>query len=345
MMKKRIAWIDIAKFIGIYFVMFSHFEACPSFVRIFFTPFFLAIFFFCSGFTYRHQDDFKSFLKKKLRALVLPWFIYSNFNIILSNIKSFKHHSNDFRTELFRNLLQIRYYDERMWFIPALFSASLVFFFVIRRYEKERNKGKLLLLCTVLALLRKIYKVYMDPELLPWKVISLPWHIDYIPTALLFMVLGYLFKEQETSFDEKLNWTKTILIVAAYLLLVYVPEIMEWSFAWYVDFFYDHLCHFLGIIMIVIIAKKIPANKPFLYIGSNTLLYFSLHNKPITASEAFLRYFLSGFYQTVLENPLPGALFCTVMTSMIALILIIPTIFINRYLPWTIGRADTRKDS
>ena len=191
-MNKRIVWIDIAKFIGIFFVMLSHFESCPSFLRAFFTPFYLAIFFFCSGYVYKNGEEFVPFLKKKIRQLFLPWLIYSNLNIILSNIKSFKTHNSSFKTELFRNLLQIRYYDERLWFIPALFSAYLVFYFVIRRYEEKKDLKGLLILCAVLAFLRKIYKEFMDPELLPWKLINLPWHIDYIPTALLFMVLGYL---------------------------------------------------------------------------------------------------------------------------------------------------------
>ncbi|MBR4461158.1 MAG: acyltransferase family protein [Erysipelotrichaceae bacterium] len=342
--KKRIEWVDIAKFIGIFFVMLSHFESCPSFLREFFTPFYLAIFFFCSGFTYRHKEGFFDFFKKKVRQLVLPWFIYSNLNIILSNILSFKEHASDFKTELFRNLLQIRYYDERLWFIPALFSAYLVFYFVIRWYEKKQEKGQLLLLCAVLAFLRKIYKQFMDPELLPWKLINLPWHIDYIPTAMLFMVLGYLFRDTETSFDEKLDWKKKLLIVAAYLFLVYYPYVTGVSFAWFLDFFYDHICHILGIILVVMAAKKTPANRLLLYIGSNTLIYFCLHNKAITALEACFRHFVSGPYQSLAANPLLSALFCFAMTAVVALILLIPTMFINRYLPWTVGRTASRKD-
>ena len=336
--KKRIGWVDIAKFIGIFFVMLSHFESCPSFLREFFTPFYLAIFFFCSGYTYRHREGFSAFFRKKVRQLVLPWFIYSNLNIILSNIKSFKHHRSGFTTELFRNLLQIRYYDERLWFIPALFSAYLAFYFVIRWYEKKKDRGQLLLLCAVLAFLRKLYKQFMNPELLPWKLINLPWHIDYIPTALLFMVLGYLFRDVEAPFDEKLDLKWKLLIAAVYLLLVYVPYMGDISFVWFADFFYDHLCHILGIILIIMIAKKIPAYKILLYIGSNTLIYFCLHNKAITALEVCFKRFLSGLYQTVTANPLLSALFCAAMTAIVALLLIIPTAFINRCLPWTVGR-------
>ncbi len=345
-MKKRIEWIDIAKFIGIFFVMLSHFEFCPSFLRAFFTPFYLAIFFFCSGYTYRHKEGFSDFFKKKVRQLVLPWFIYSNLNIILSNIQSFKHHRSSFGTELFRNLLQIRYFDERLWFIPALFSAYLVFYFVIGCYVKEKNKGKLLLLCAVLAFLRKIYKEFMDPELLPWKLINLPWHIDYIPTALLFMVLGYLFRQDwEKPFNEKITGGKKILIVALYLIIVYPVYFGDIVFPWFIDFFYDNVRHFSALAMIIMIAKMIPGYKLLLYIGSNTLIYFCLHNKAITACEVLFKHFLSGLYQAIEASPFFSAIFCMVMTGIIALLLLIPTEFINRYLPWTIGRINTQKES
>ncbi len=344
-MKKRIEWIDIAKFIGIFFVMLSHFESCPSFLRAFFTPFYLAIFFFCSGYTYRHKEGFSAFFRKKVRQLVLPWFIYSNLNIILSNILSFKEHRSTFQTELFRNLLQIRYFDERLWFIPALFTAYLVFYFVIGRYEKKQDTGKLLLLCAALAFLRKIYKEFMNPELLPWKLINLPWHVDYIPTALLFMVLGYLFKQGwEKRFDEKISGGKKILVVVLYLAIVYPVYFGDMTFPWFIDFFYDNARHFSALAMIIMIAKMIPAYKLLLYIGSNTLIYFCLHNKAITASEVVCKRFLSGLYRTIEGSPFFSAVFCFVMTGIIALLLMIPAEFINRYLPWTIGK-NKRNDS
>ncbi len=339
-MKKRIEWIDNAKFIGIFFVMLSHFEICPDYLRDFFTPFYLAIFFFCSGYCYVPRDDFRSFLKKKIRQLVIPWFIYSNLNIILSNIKSFKHHKSSFRVEVFRNLLQIRYFDERLWFIPALFSAYLVFYFVIREYHRKKDTKALLLLCVFLAFLRKLYKKYMNPMLLPWKLINLPWHIDYIPTALLFMVLGYLFcNNWEEYFDREIDWTKRIIIIGIYLFLVYFVFFTGFSFSLINDFIYDHVRHVFALLTIIIVAKLMPSNPLTLYIGRNTLIYFCTHNKAITLIEAIFKIFFPVLYHTDFNGPLRSAVFCTVMTAFVSLVLIVPCEIINRYLPWTIGRS------
>ncbi|MBR4470695.1 MAG: acyltransferase family protein [Erysipelotrichaceae bacterium] len=345
-MKKRIEWVDIAKFIGMFFVMLSHFEICPYYLRAFFTPFYLAIFFFCSGYCYRHENDIAYFLKKKIWQLIIPWFIYSNLNIVFSNIKSFKTHENSFRVEIFRNLLQIRYFDERLWFVPAMFTAYLVFYFVIRSYESDHDKKKILILCFVLSFFRKIYKAYMNPMFFPWQLINLPWHIDYIPTAMLFMVLGFLFKDGwEEIYDQDINWLKRVIIFAAYLFLVYFQHLNDYTFSLPVDFVYDNLRHIFALLTVVTVAKLIPPNRYMLYVGRNTMVYFCIHNKAITLIEAVFKMFLPGLYQVDFSGPLRSALFCFAMTLFVSIVLIIPCEFINRYMAWSIGRVDLKRSS
>ncbi len=342
-MRKRIDWVDIAKFFGMFFVMLSHFEICPYYLRAFFTPFYLSIFFFCSGYTYRHQDSFRDFFVKKLNQLILPWFIYSNLNIVLSNIKSFKTHNNSFRVELFRNLLQIRYYDERLWFVPALFSAYLVFYWVIRFYRKKRDKKVALLLCIFLAFLRKLYKTYMDPALLPWNQINLPWHIDYIPTALLFMVLGYLFHDGwESEYERWIDRKKRVLIWGIYLFLVYFAFFTGIELPLVIDFIYDHSRHVFALLSLIALARIIPSNPYMLYIGRNTLVYFCIHNKAITLVEALFWTFLPALYQN-LNGPFRSTVFCFLMTFLVSLILMIPCAFIVHYMPWSIGKTDLNR--
>ena len=338
-MNIRVIWIDIAKFIGIFFVVLSHFELCPDYLRVFFSPFYLSIFFFCSGYTYKAGSDFKTFFRKKLYQLLTPWFIYSNLNILLSGVKSFKDHQNSVSTEIIHNLMQIRYYDERLWFIPALFTAYIPFYFVIRSYEKKKNTKEILILCMVLCLIRQVYKAYMNPDFFPWHLTSLPWHIDYIPTAMLFMILGYLFRhEWETFYDQKVD-NKTLAIIATfYLVLVYYDFLNGYEFSMLMDFVYDHLRHIVSLMMVIGIAKRIPENRYMSFIGSNTLIYFCLHNKVVTLIEVIVRTILPGVYKTC-EAAIPGTVFCFFATFVVSIILIIPTLFINRYLPWTVGKS------
>jgi len=337
--KKRIEWVDVARFIGIMFVILSHFEVCPQSFRILFEPFFLAIFFFCSGYLYKDGDSFVIFFKKKLKQLFIPWLIYSNLNIIISNIKSIKHHQNSFLTEVFRNMLQIRYFDERLWFVPALFTAFIAFYFVIKWYEKKHNLKSLISLIIALAFIRKVYKTFVDPNIFPWGYTTLPWHIDYIPTALFFMVLGYLFKKLwEEEFDKLNTISNSLLLFIFYVILVYVIEYLHIPYHFASDFIIDHFRHLIAILMIVSISKRIKTNKYISYIGSNTLIYFFIHNKVVTLFEYLFEHLFKNVYLTILNNNILAVIYCLLSTIIISFALLIPTYIINKYLPFTIGK-------
>ena len=342
-MKKRIAWIDVAKYIAMMFVMLSHLEACPSFLRSFFTPFYLAVFYFCSGYCYRHRDGFNHFIQKKAKQLLLPWFFYSNLNILISNFHAIKTHRLTLAGELYRNLLQIRYYDERLWFLPALFMAYIVFYFVIRSYMKHRDRKKTLTLCIALAFLRKLYKTFMDPSLLPWGLTNLPWHIDYIPTPLLFMVLGHFYRY---GFEKKLekydDTVHRLFLWAIYLVLVYAVTIGESSYAFLLEFAVDHIRHIIAIALVVSFSKLVPDNKYVLFIGSNTLLCFCIHNKFATLMEAVFKKVFPVLYATILASPGLSAFYCVLMTLILSFILIVPIKLILRFVPWTIGQKPLR---
>ena len=337
-MKNRIKWIDLAKFIGITFVIYSHFEACPEFMRIFFSPFFLAIFFFVSGYTFKVNSDFKSFLVNKINQLIIPWLIYSNINILISGVKSFKQHDNSLIVEIIQNLYQIRYYGDRLWFVPALFTASIAMYFVIKKYEIKPNNGLLILFVYVLGFIRKLYKVYIDPDLFPWHYTTLPWHLDYIPTALTFMVLGYLFrKDYEKKFDQY-NCYRNLFIIT--IVFIFVVSFENRSFNYVFDYFYDQFCHILGLLMIVSFSKLIKGNKMMLYIGMNTLIYFFIHNKCVTLFEVIFKNLLPQTYEVILTNQLLAAIYCAFFTLLTLLILLIPTHIINKYLYWTVGKKE-----
>ena len=37
----------------------------------------------------------------------------------------------------------------------------------------------------------------MNPSIFIWQSVALPWHIDYIGYALLFMTFGYVYKNNQ----------------------------------------------------------------------------------------------------------------------------------------------------
>lgn len=62
--ESRIEWIDIAKGIGILFVMLGHCYLDTKYT-FWFISFHMALFFFLSSYTFRIKEDYNSFVKKK----------------------------------------------------------------------------------------------------------------------------------------------------------------------------------------------------------------------------------------------------------------------------------------
>lgn len=136
---KRIEWVDIVKYICIIMVMLSHLETRTEIWKVFYSPFFLSAFFFSAGYVYKQRGDFKEFLYKKIRQLLVPWLLFSVFNLALSHTISFNTHES-FLEELKWNFLQIRGQGDSIWFVAALFVAFMPFYFFIQWYETKSQK-------------------------------------------------------------------------------------------------------------------------------------------------------------------------------------------------------------
>ncbi|MCD7812340.1 MAG: acyltransferase family protein [Ruminococcus sp.] len=217
---KRIEWVDIGKFICIMFVMVSHLESGSEVLDVFYKPFFLTVFFFLSGYVYKQPVTLKEHFIKKVKGLFVPWLIFSNFNILLSAVISL-HGERNTLCELGWNLLQIREYGDGVWFVAALFVAFIPFYFIIK-WNKPRWAC---VLSVVLSLISVLYSRQMNPEILPWGSTALPWHLEYIFQAMLWMVLGYYFRLYgEETFDKLNTLLNRAILWVVYLIGAYIPE-------------------------------------------------------------------------------------------------------------------------
>lgn len=218
---KRIEWVDTGKFICIMFVMLSHLESGSEILDTFYHPFFLTVFFFLSGYVYRQPATFREHFIKKVKGLLVPWFIFSNFNILLSAVVSFREDRNTL-SELFWNVLQIRGSGDGVWFVAALFVAFIPFYFVI----KWNKPVHACVLSAVLSLISVLYSNLMNPEIFLWGSTALPRHLEYIFQAMLWMVLGYYFRAYaEESFDRLNTVLNRVVLWIVYLIVVYMPSV------------------------------------------------------------------------------------------------------------------------
>ena len=79
--EKRIVWMDLAKAMGILVVLVVHTGASLGPVTFLGGMFYMPVFFVLAGmtFSYRPQESFFVFVKKKARRLLVPYFGYNLF--------------------------------------------------------------------------------------------------------------------------------------------------------------------------------------------------------------------------------------------------------------------------
>ena len=80
--KKRIEWVDTARFFCMLAVMANHTQFTNAKLDSFVEPFFLNMFTFAAGYVYTHRAGFGVFFRKKLRQLFLPWLLLSTLTIL-----------------------------------------------------------------------------------------------------------------------------------------------------------------------------------------------------------------------------------------------------------------------
>lgn len=339
MSSKRIEWLDVVKYVCIMFVMMHHLESTTEYLSGFLVPFALPGFFFVSGYVSRKGESFKTHLLKKAKGLLWPWFLFSNINILLSLAMSLKGH-RDFKEMILKNLIQVRGFGDGAWFLAALFVAFIPFYFVIK-WDKPRVTIPVIFILSVAS---HIYSILLPKTVFPWGSAALPWHLEDVFIYLLWMVLGYYFKESiESRLDSINSIPNRIVVFFGYIGIVSIPILMHFNTA--TKCFYEYFESVIGLALIIMIAKTIKTNKYISFVGANTLLYFVLHGKTIAIVEKILSTKLSGFYQFCLSNSFTSSLMAIVITIVISFILIIPAYLINRYLPWMIGKKRVKRSN
>lgn len=322
--KQRIQWVDMGKYICIMFVMMSHLESGSARLTKFYTPFFLAVFFFLSGYVYRQPESFRELLVKKARGLLVPWILFSTFSLLLSRVANYDP-SVKYLARFGWNLAQIRGMGDEIWFVTALFMAFLPFYF----FAKWDRPGWAMALMAALCGLSMAYDRHMPA--LPWGSNKLPWHLEFIFQAGFWMLLGYDFKLYGEEIFDRLNTARNrIFLWAAYLLVVYGP--VDWLRE------IPQLLHVLGILAVVSVCKVMKSNRYIRFVGANTLTYFALHGWVYAAVQLAVKKCAGGYYEIWLTHDLSSDLVAIGITLVVSVLLMIPAAVINKWFPWVLGK-------
>lgn len=205
MEKQRILWMDIAKAIGILVVLIVHGGISLGPVTFFGGMFYMPVFFVLAGmtFTWREEEGFGVFVRKKARRLLVPYFGYNLFLFLFFFIKDsflvgkvtpesffplagiLYSRNCLFKMDAINNIYFMQILNAPTWFLTGLFVSLMVFWILMRA-----SKGELRKLCIMngVVLFFAVLLHYLCPVLLPWSA-------DCALYAVSFLTFGKVTAE------------------------------------------------------------------------------------------------------------------------------------------------------
>lgn len=349
----RIAWIDVAKGIGIILVCLGHMDTITTdgwkqFAAMFHMP----LFFFLSGILYAHipkshnQSSIISsvmdYTGKQVHKLILPYvlwsFVYAS-GVTVENMVRILWGNN----ELFG--------FAGLWFLPVMFLASIEFFFL---RSTVKRMGNLALFGAGAVLLAKLLQVLGDKTILART--GYPFGLDISFLACGFMLIGYLTsdalkKANFTQWSQKPKYKALILIVIVLLYaVVYVLSRVNSSYVQntslhrvvmatadygnYLIFIMGAVC---GVFATGLLAYQIKSSRILEYIGRNSLI-FMVTNHATIALIRELYGIVIDVEEVVLFSPFRLALI--LVTTFLTLVLCaLVTWVINKFFPILVGKS------
>lgn len=226
MESKRIEYIDVAKFLAMVLVVFSHGFREGKLVCFLFA-FHLPVFYFLNGMTLKLENQtFGEFLSKKLQRYILPMFGLGALCVLLEWFLKFISHTpipdNFILLNLAKIINQIRAYT--IWFLPALFFVDLIMFGLSKVFKDKLS----LMGITTLGILGIgiSFNLFCKTFFV--------WNFDASLFGLIFTYLGYLFHHKKcTRFYHLLTDKRIIAFIVGTGLLVVTYHLSIYNYTTY----------------------------------------------------------------------------------------------------------------
>lgn len=271
-MSNRVEWVDMVKGFAILWLIVYHFYICDWII----SP--VPVFFFVSGLFYSDGKSLSEFLKKKTKALLIPFCFFYVLGVVpLIITKAINGQMYDFgRLLKFFTLIPLN--DSivnplgvgALWFLLSLFEIYILFY-IIRLISK--NKIWIISVSFVILVVAAVLSNYYAMGSL--------FYLLYSFGFLIYFAAGFLLKD--VVLKEEGNSTfrfSAIFISIAALSLYFIP--LNGALA----FMRDRLAGMGMIVLVVVVVKmidtvfhdKYPVIRRFLiYQGQNSLTILGTH--------------------------------------------------------------------
>lgn len=356
-MKKRLDYLDMVKGIGIFFVVLGHMEDISGGMRIWISSFHMPLFFIVSGLLMavkkEDDNDFRQVVAKKWKGIMVPylWFSLSYFVIDILNVTVIGN--IDTHTFIVDTISSLTFYGMSvLWFLPALFLASISFLFINSRLSSKITPIALIIISVVSYVIKlQLANVYDEnsESLLITSIINVIYIVLRAAVALSFV--GYAFyirrlyerfvlEKRKCQFIE--NKIIAIIIGVAMLIinisLAMVNNCVDLRNIILNNVPIYFVSAFMGCYGIILILKSLPPIKLITYFGKNSLIVMADHvNYYFLYAGLRLAWIIVPFVNHAKHYVL---VFIVVATVLVLSAIVIEVI--NRWFPFVIGKGSIK---
>lgn len=208
--RNRIEYVDIAKIVGMFLIVYGHILRGGRVTTWIYT-FHVPLFFFLSGITFHgNETNFGYFIRKKAKCLLVPFFVWSLIStavyIVLARVIPSQMVLETNVADTARSIL-MGYCEANspLWFLPCLFIVELLLW-GIAKVESRNGKVVYLGVVAVSLIVCAAWPIFKEKEIF--------WNIHNAFILLPFAISGYLFGK----YIEKTNVSIKNISIAAILV-------------------------------------------------------------------------------------------------------------------------------
>lgn len=333
-----IYFVNVTKTIAIFLVVFTHLST-PDNLFNFIGSFHLPVLLIISGYLLNINSDFKTFAKKKMQSLIIPYFVFSVITFLFWYFIDQRFSSDilpketvwDYLIGIFSGIPSEKYlgFNIPMWYLLSLFCALMLLYGIL--HLKKYLSLLLIIVCGILGFLLQYFEV---PALI--------FGINVSLFSIIFIYLGIILKNHNIieKIDKKPIWIKLLFSLIFFAIAYFSSQLNGESSRvyYYLCRYNNYLLFFLSAITgssaVILLSLCIPKTRILKFFGRNTIIIMSLHLICFTL--------IKGIQVYVLHIPLgttSSLLWVNFIYVLCVFLLLTPVIFImNKYFPILLGR-------
>ncbi len=351
---KRLDHLDMAKGIGMFFVALGHMEDIYTATRIWISSFHMPLFFIISGILIAVKDEpeknFGESVRKRFRGIIIPylWFSLSYFVIDILNLNVVKN--IDLHTFIVDTIDSATFYGMSvLWFLPALFLASVGFLFLKTKLS-DRIVAPMLIVIAVVSYVIKLWfaKIYAANEdsLLITSLINIVYIFLRAAVAQSFVGYGYYAKKLfdrflagDSKFSELLRSRAGLFITGLVLLVINIFLARQNGCADLRNIILNnvviyYVAAFTGCFGIILMLKALWPVRLITYFGRNSIIVMACHINYYILYAGIKLAWLVDSYNTHAKHYVFVAVTMVTVFALSAVVIEV----INRFFPFVLGK-------